>query len=252
MNIKKQIPVIITLGNLLCGTVALILATTGDFYSTAVFAGLGIALDFFDGLVARLLQVEGELGKQLDSLADMVTSGVVPGIVMLQFMIHSNFYNESGSFFREPAGMGLNLNNEISYEFIGLLLTLCSGYRLAKFNIDTRQYDNFRGFPAPAMNLFVLSLPLIAEYTSTSFILNIIHNKFFLIGTTLTLSILMVTELPLFSLKFKTYSFKDNSLKYILLLTSPVLLILFKFVAVPIIILLYILLSLLNNFLKIN
>lgn len=248
MDIKKYIPNIITLGNLLCGTIATITAVNGDFYTTAILVGIGITFDFFDGFMARLLQVQGELGKELDSLADMVTSGVVPGIVMVQFMLHSKIYNQLGvSSWDSALDIGLNLDKWLSYEMIGLLLTLFAGYRLAKFNIDERQSDSFIGIPTPAMNLFVLSLPLIAEYTSNPIILDIIHNKYFLIGTTIVLSILMVSELPLFSLKFKSVSIKDNLLKYIFLSISILLLLLLQFTAVPLIIMLYVLLSIMNN-----
>ncbi len=251
MNIKKHIPNIITLGNLFCGTLATIFAVKGDFYVTAMLVVLGIVFDFLDGFFARLLHVQGELGKQLDSLADMVTSGVVPGIVMMQFMIHSNSYNELGiSSWDAALDMGLSIDNWYSYELLGLLLTLFACYRLAKFNIDERQSDSFIGLPTPAMNLFVLSLPLIAQYTSSSFILSIVHNKFFLIAITLFLSILMVAELPLFSLKFKTTSFKENAMKYIFLILSVVLLIVLKFVALPVVILLYVFLSIFNNAIK--
>lgn len=248
MNIRKQIPNIITLGNLLSGTIATIFAVRGDFYATAIFVIIGIVFDFFDGFVARLLKVQGEFGKQLDSLADMVTSGVVPGIVMMQFMIHSSFYNDLGvSSWDAARNIGLHLDNWYSYEFMGLLLTLFAGLRLAKFNIDERQTDSFIGVPTPAMNLFVLSLPLIAEYTSNTLILDIIHNKLFLIIVTIALSILMVAEIRLFSLKFKSYAFKENKMKYIFLILSVVLLVTLQFVAIPLVITLYILLSLLKK-----
>ena len=251
MNIKKHIPNIITLGNLLCGTVATIYAVRGDFYTTAILVGIGITFDFFDGFVARLLQVQGEFGKQLDSLADMVTSGVVPGIVMVQFMLSSTLYNQLGvSSWDAALDMGLNIDNWFSYEVLGLLLTLFAGYRLAKFNIDERQSDSFIGLPTPAMNLFVLSLPLISEYTTNVLIQDIIHNKYVLIVITILLSVLMVSEVKLFSLKFKNYAFNKNVFKYTFLLLSIVLLITLKFVAIPVIILLYILLSVFKNLKK--
>ena len=251
MNIKKHIPNIITLGNLLCGTIAAIYAVRGDFYTTAILVGIGIAFDFFDGFVARLLQVQGEFGKQLDSLADMVTSGVVPGIVMVQYMVNSSLYGELGiSSWDAALDMGLNIDNWFSYESVGLLLTLFAGYRLAKFNIDERQSDSFIGLPTPAMNLFVLSLPLISEYTTNPTIQNIIHNKYVLIVVTILLSLLMVSEVKLFSLKFKNYSFKDNSVKYTFLLLSIVLLATLKFVAIPLIISLYVVMSVLKNMKK--
>ncbi|CAL2084505.1 CDP-diacylglycerol---serine O-phosphatidyltransferase [Tenacibaculum sp. 190524A05c] len=251
MNIKKHIPNIITLGNLLCGTIATIYAVRGDFYTTAILVGIGIVFDFFDGFVARLLQVQGEFGKQLDSLADMVTSGVVPGIVMVQFMLSSTLYNQLGvSSWDAALDMGLNIDNWFSYEVLGLLLTLFAGYRLAKFNIDERQSDSFIGLPTPAMNLFVLSLPLISEYTTNVLIQDIIHNKYVLIVITILLSVLMVSEVKLFSLKFKNYAFNKNIFKYTFLLLSIALLITLKFVAIPVIILLYILLSVFKNLKK--
>ncbi len=242
MNIKKQIPNLITLGNLLCGTIATIFAVKGDFVGTAVLVIIGIGLDFFDGFAARLLKVQGELGKQLDSLADMVTSGVVPGIVMLQLLVNAIDIDAVGYFGIDEYGKtGSNL------PYLGLLLTLGAGYRLAKFNIDDRQSDSFIGLPTPAMSLFVISLPLILEYSGYSFFNNIVQNKYFLIVITVLLTFVMNIELPLFSLKFKTFSFKDNIVKYLFLIASLILLISLKFVAIPIIILLYIVVSLLQN-----
>ncbi len=242
MNIKKQIPNLITLGNLLCGTIATIFAVKGDFVGTAVLVIIGIGLDFFDGFAARLLKVQGELGKQLDSLADMVTSGVVPGIVMLQLLVNAIDIDAVGYFGIDEYGRsGSNL------PYLGLLLTLGAGYRLAKFNIDERQSDSFIGLPTPAMSLFVISLPLILEYSGYSFFNNIVQNKYFLIVITVLLTFVMNTELPLFSLKFKTFSFKENIVKYLFLLASLILLVALKFVAIPIIILLYIVVSLLQN-----
>lgn len=244
---KKHIPNLLTLGNLLCGTLAAIFAIKGDFTATALLVVIGIGFDFFDGFVARILNVQGELGKQLDSLADMVTSGVVPGIVMLKMLEESIDVDAVGYFGIDNYGAtGSNL------PFLGLLLTLGACYRLAKFNIDTRQSDNFIGLPTPAMSLFVISLPLIAGFTTQSFFVDIVTNKWFLIAATIILTYLMNAELPLFSLKFKDFSFKKNALKYLFLIASIILLILLKFVAVPVIILLYILLSVGSNVLKVQ
>lgn len=237
MSIGKQIPNFITLGNLLSGTVAAIFAVQGDYKFTALFVCIGVLFDFFDGFVARLLNVSGELGKQLDSLADMVTSGVVPGIIMYK-LLQDN----------------LNRPNYISsavqvldVPLIGLILTLAAGYRLAKFNIDTRQTDSFIGLPTPAMSLFVISLPLILEYSDVDFVKNLIHNNYFLIAVTWILSYLMNAELPLFSLKFKVYSLKNNKIIYLFLLASVVLIFTLHFLSIPIIIILYILLSLIKK-----
>ena len=244
---KKQIPNLLTLGNLFCGTIATILAVQGDFITAGLFVVIGIFLDFFDGFVARLLKVSGELGKQLDSLADMVTSGVVPGIIMFNLLYQSSFKNldtqlvDSGI----PPNTIIMSNDYISswVPYIGLLLTLGAGYRLAKFNIDTRQSESFIGLPTPAMSLFVISLPLIQEYATNVWVQSLISNNYFLIAVTLVLTYLMNAEIPLFSLKFKEYSLKNNSLKYFFLATSLALLIILNFISVPIIIIVYVLLS---------
>ncbi|CAL2093351.1 CDP-alcohol phosphatidyltransferase family protein [Tenacibaculum sp. 190524A02b] len=242
MNIKQHIPNLITLGNLLCGTMATIFAIKGDFTATAILVVIGIGCDFLDGLAARMLKVQGELGKQLDSLADMVTSGVVPGIVMLQLLVHAIDKDAVGYFGIDEYGKtGSNL------PYLGLLLTLAAGYRLAKFNIDERQTDSFIGLPTPAMSLFVISLPLILDYSNSSFFYDLVNNQYVLIAVTIVLSFVMNAELPLFSLKFKNFSFKDNIVKYLFIILSIALLIVFKFVAIPIIILSYIIVSIIQN-----
>ncbi|CAA0140616.1 CDP-diacylglycerol--serine O-phosphatidyltransferase [Tenacibaculum maritimum] len=245
MNIKKHLPNLLTLGNLLCGTIAAIFAVKGDFEATALLVVTGILFDFLDGFVARLLKVQGELGKQLDSLADMVTSGVVPGIVMLQLIVISIDKDAVGYF-----GVDIDGATGSNVPYIGLLLTLAACYRLANFNIDTRQSDSFIGVPTPAMTLFIISLPLILSFSENSFFTDLISNPYFLIGMTVLLSYLMNAELPLFSLKFKDFSFKKNAVKYLFLIIALILLALFKVVAVPMVILFYILLSILHNLTK--
>ena len=239
MSLVKQIPNIITLGNLFSGTVAVIFAVEGDYEIAALLVCIGIVLDFFDGFVARLLNVSGELGKQLDSLADMVTSGVVPGIVMYKLLQDNlidkpNFTNSAVQILDVP--------------LIGLILTLAAGFRLAKFNIDTRQTDSFIGLPTPAMSLFILSLPLILQYTETEFVENLIKNNYFLISITCVLSYLMNAELHLFSLKFKEYSVKNNLMKYLFLIASLLMIIFLQYVSIPLIIILYVILSVINNY----
>jgi len=243
MTIKKHIPNLITLANLFCGTIATIFAVEGNFVGAGLFVVLGIVFDFFDGFAARLLNVSGELGKQLDSLADMVTSGVVPGIVMFQLLANKETIF---SIDRIDSVLFGDVNFK-GIQLLGLLLTLGACYRLAKFNIDTRQSDSFIGLPTPAMSLFVLSLPLIQEYSSIEFVQNLISNNYFLIIITLLLTYIMNAELPLFSLKFKDYSFKKNIVVYLFLLTSLILIITFHFLSVPIIIILYVLISLVKK-----
>ena len=243
---KRHIPNLLTLGNLLCGTIATIFAVKGDFVGAAILVFTGIVFDFFDGFAARMLNVQGELGKQLDSLADMVTSGVVPGIVMLQLLISALNVDAASYFGIDMYGaIGSNL------PYIGLFLTLGACYRLAKFNIDTRQSDSFIGLPTPAMTLFVIFLPIIAEYSNQLFFIDLIKNQYFLIVITLLLTFLMNAEIPLFALKFKTFGLKENALKYIFLLLAIILLMVLKFVAVPLIIILYVGLSVFNNLKKV-
>lgn len=238
MSLGKRIPNYITLGNLFCGTVAIIYAVESHYNTAAIFVLIGILLDFFDGFFARLLNVTGELGKQLDSLADMVTSGVVPGIIMFKLIqgnliIHGDFE--------------IKTNQVLDMPLIGLILTLGACYRLAKFNLDTRQTDSFIGLPTPAMCLFVVSLPLIQMNTEIVFVKELVSNNYFLIGLTWFLSFLMNADIYLFSLKFKEYSLKNNKIKYIFLLSSIVLIITLNFLSIPLIIILYIILSLLKN-----
>ncbi len=244
--IKKHIPNIITLANLFCGLVAVVFALKGDLSFAAFFILLGIFFDFFDGFFARLLHVSGELGKQLDSLADMVTSGVAPAMIMYKLLEGAN----NTSVLLNPkatVGSWLPIDDKTIYlvPFISFLLALGAAYRLANFNIDTRQTNSFIGLPTPAMALVVLSLPLIVLFSDFDFAIQFVGNRYVLIGLTILLTILMNADIALFSLKFKNYSFKDNKLVYVFLILSTILIVILKFVAVPIVIFFYVLLSIL-------
>lgn len=230
---KKYVPNLITLSNLFCGTVAIVFAVRGTIDWAALFVAIGIFLDFFDGFFARLLHVRSEMGLQLDSLADMVTSGVVPGIVMFQLLNNSTYVLQT----EETFAMLL--------PYVGFLITLASAYRLANFNIDTRQTSGFIGLPTPANTMFILSLPLILQYQPTELFDSLLHNMWVLLGITLLSAYLLNAEIALFALKFSDYSFKNNALKYIFLALCVILLLSLKIIAIPLIILLYIILSLL-------
>ena len=241
--LKKHLPNLITLLNLLSGSIAVIYAVHGELVLTAFFVFLGIFFDFFDGLAARKLNVQSELGLQLDSLADMVTSGLVPGIVMFQlFNLTGPDWIEIGN--NETIGLQSSLAVHSFLPFLGLLITLSAAYRLAKFNISTNQSDSFIGLPTPANALLILSFPLILEFQNSDTINSIILNKWFLILITLISAFLMNAPINLMALKFKTFSFKDNATRYLLLLLSVVLLVIFKFAALPLILILYIFISL--------
>lgn len=243
----KHIPNIITLLNLLAGIIATILAVEGNLVLAGVFVLIGIFFDFFDGFLARILNVQGELGKQLDSLADMVTSGVVPGIIMYQLLKQSlGIWNETQVIEISETMVWFGFKFHL-LPFLGLIISLAAAYRLANFNIDERQTSSFIGLPTPAFALFVLSLPMILKYSDVAFANDLIANKWFLIAVTLIGSYMMNAELPLFSLKFKDYSFKNNLIKYTFIFATILLLIFLQFVAIPLIIVLYVLFSVMEN-----
>lgn len=235
MNFKKHIPNIITLLNLLCGCIAIIFISNFKFDLAFYFVCLGIFLDFFDGFFARLFKVSSPLGLQLDSLADMVTSGVAPGLAMV--------YMIAGNYAHEPI---------VGYlPYLGFVITLGACYRLANFNIDTRQTDSFIGLPTPANALFILSLPLVLIHNQNNQILEVIFNKWVLIGLSFMSAFIMNAEIPLFSLKIKDFSLKKNALQVFFLAISLIFLILFRFLGIPMIIIFYVLLSIVhNNFAK--
>ena len=248
MQIKRFIPNAITLLNAFCGCVAAILAANNYLVAAAFFVFLGIFFDFFDGLAARKLQVQSALGVQLDSLADMVTSGLVPGIVMFKLLSLTADTNHFTEVTKQWGSQEHWFNFNIPLiAYLGLLIPLASAYRLAKFNIDENQQNSFIGLPTPANALLIMSLPLIMEFQNSDLMNTTILNKWFLIGLTLVSSYLLNSKIHLFALKFKDFKFKGNAMRYTFLLLSIVLLILLHFAAIPVIIALYIIMSLLSK-----
>jgi CDP-diacylglycerol--serine O-phosphatidyltransferase len=248
MSLKRHIPNIVTLLNLFSGCIALIFAVYGNFIAASIFVFLGIFFDFFDGFLARKLNVQSPLGIQLDSLADLVTSGVVPGIIMLKLIALSVGVNDFITFEESWTETMKWSMVKVSYlPLLGLLITLASAYRLAKFNLDEDQQTYFKGLPVPANTLMILALPLILEYQNSDLINSIIINKWFLIGLTFLSCYLLNSNIKLFALKFKDWSFKSNAMRYIFLIISIVMLTVLQFAAIPLIITLYIILSLLDR-----
>ncbi|MFD2514737.1 CDP-diacylglycerol--serine O-phosphatidyltransferase [Pontibacter locisalis] len=225
---KKHIPNAITCLNLFAGCLALYFAFHDKLVYTAYLVAIAAAFDFLDGMVARVLGAYSEIGKQLDSLADMVSFGVVPGTIMFMLL------QKSGNTI-------LGLPAE-TIAFSGFLITIFSALRLAKFNIDTRQTTSFIGLPTPACTIFVASLPLILANGSLIHY-EIILNPLLLLFFTVLLSFLLVAELPLFALKFTNLTWQDNSVRFIFLILSAILIALLQFAAIPLIIVLYVLLS---------
>lgn len=245
---RQQIPNGITLLNVLCGCIATVFAVLNQLDLAALFVLFGIFFDFLDGFAARALRVQSDLGIQLDSLADMITSGLVPGIVMFQLLGMSQTGGWNLDFAPQPSGgvpwMGIKIS---LLPFLGFLITMASAYRLANFNIDEHQVSSFIGLPTPANTLLIVSLPLILLYHGNDFLNGIILNQWFLIGLTLLSCYLLNSRIELFALKFKNWSFKDNAQRYIFIIVSLVLLMTLKFLAIPAIVAFYILSSLVGK-----
>lgn len=249
MNIKKHIPNAITCGNLLCGCFGIVASFAGDLGFAFYCVITAAVLDFFDGFAARILKVSSPIGKDLDSLADMVTFGVLPGFIMFRMI----------TFSASIPGNGIHP----SFYIIAFMIPVFSALRLAKFNNDTRQTDSFIGVPTPASTIFISALGYIvfrrfpnpaegwvvqlpSSYYSWSS-LQFLNHPYCLAAITVIMSFLLVAELPLFALKFKNFGWPDNKVRYLFLISAAVLLILFQVTALPFIILLYILLSLIVN-----
>ena len=239
MSIKQHIPNAITLLNLFSGCLAVYFACYNQVLLAAVFCMLGIFFDFFDGFFARLFNANSELGLQLDSLADMVTSGVVPGIIMFQMLRESHLITDNFSTYVSTAS-----NPILWVSFIGFAITLASCYRLANFNIDTRQTSSFIGLPTPANTLLIISVGLIQLYQPESLIGGLLDNTWVLLTLTALCCYLLNAEIPLFALKFKDWGFKNNWVRYVLIVASIILISLFTYTGILATIFLYVLLSL--------
>jgi CDP-diacylglycerol--serine O-phosphatidyltransferase len=251
MAVKHQIPNFISLLNLFSGSIAVIFAVEGNLVMAAFFVALGIFFDFFDGLAARVLDVKSEVGLQLDSLADVITSGLVPGIVMFQLLAQAL----PGSAGNEQIWETEQALSWFQWDFpflalAGLLIAAASAYRLAKFNVDERQTDSFIGLPTPANALLILSLPLILAYQPHLLAVDLILNEWFLLGLTAVSCVILNAEIPLFALKFTNWSFQQNKLRYFFIAFCLLMIIIFRFIAIPLIIVSYVILSLLFPVIK--
>jgi len=245
----KQIPNFFTLLNLAFGCIAIILILQPGENITAtqngnliinlpekityacffIFAA-GI-VDFLDGFVARLMKATSEMGKQLDSLSDVVTFGVAPAMIMYQLLRMSYLKEESA------------LGTSVLLLLPAILIACCAAYRLAKFNIDERQTTSFRGVPTPITGFVVAALPLIIWYNQWNLDV-IILNRWVLYFIIMIISYLMISDIPIMSLKFKDYSFKNNQSKVLLALISLLLIVFFQWAAIPLIYIVFVGLSL--------
>lgn len=219
---KKHLPNAITCANLFSGCIGIVFAFKGNLETAAYFVILSGIFDFFDGMVARLLNVKSAIGKDLDSLADMVSFGFLPGVIMFHLLKASDYSSEY-------------------LPYLGFIITVFSALRLAKFNNDTRQTEDFIGLNTPMNTLFICSLPFIAhDYPQ------MISSSILLIAITAITSFLLVSEIKIFSLKFSNLSWNKNKIKFIFLILSAVLIAFLKFAAIPFVLVLYIALSVLH------
>ncbi|RVT98070.1 CDP-diacylglycerol--serine O-phosphatidyltransferase [Mucilaginibacter limnophilus] len=228
-RVRKHLPNFITCANLFSGCIGIVLTFTNDDLILASYAiFLAAIFDFFDGLASRVLQSYSGIGKDLDSLADMVSFGVLPSAILYELFLQAPQIDKVGSYL----------------SFIAFLIPVFSALRLAKFNVDTRQSESFIGLPTPANAILIASFPLILQQHGT--ISQYILNPYILTVFVLVMCTLLVAELPMMSLKFKNRDFNQNIYRYLLLLFSAILILFFKFAAVPVVILIYIALSIIQ------
>lgn len=220
--IKKHIPNAITCCNLLSGCMAVASALRGEPGMAFIWVAAGAVFDFLDGMAARLLKSYSPLGKELDSLADLITFGLAPAMLCMKMLEGVEW----------PFAQGY-------IPYMGLVIAVASALRLARFNIDTRQTSSFLGLAVPANALFWCGL-----VQNGSFFANRLWAAWFFLALILLFAWLMVSEVPMFSLKFKNLSWKDNSLRYVFLAVSLVLMVTLGYVGMSAIIIWYIILSL--------
>ncbi|MDF2384829.1 CDP-alcohol phosphatidyltransferase family protein [Nostoc ellipsosporum NOK] len=246
----KQVPNFFTLLNLVFGCIAIVyvlqngisvyvdtngvqvLEVPEEIWMASLFIGLAGVVDFLDGFLARLLRADSEMGAQLDSLSDVVSFGVAPGMILYQFLRNAVARQEDG------------LDASFLWLVPAFVVAAAAAWRLARFNLDKSQQFSFKGLPAPAAGLLVASLPLIYWNSQNEMIVGLLRNKWFLYAVIAVVSYLMVSTLPLMSLKFKDYSLKNNIPKLLLLIIAVAAGLLLQWLAVPIVIIAYILLSL--------
>jgi CDP-diacylglycerol---serine O-phosphatidyltransferase len=219
----RHLPNFLTCCNLLCGCFGIVFLLEDRGIPAAYFVWAACVFDFLDGFVARLLKVSSPIGKELDSLADVVSFGVLPAMVMYKLI-------------------GTTTSME-SLPYLGFTIAAFSALRLAIFNIDTRQTESFIGLNTPANTLFITSLPLLPSNVTAW-----LYQDWLLVLITMIFSLLLVSPIEIFALKFKNFSWQDNKIRFTFLLLAVLLIVSFKITAIPLVILLYIGMSLLDRY----
>ena len=229
----KHVPNLFTLANLFCGCLATVFLFENNINVNAVtlIICLGIFFDLLDGFLARKLNVQSKLGLELDSLADLITSGLVPGIIIFRL-------------FKNSSAVELSFISTELIAYLAFFITMASAYRLANFNIKDSPKNYFIGLPVPANTVMILSLLLVSELSTNSFVVELIINKYFLISLVIISSFLMNSNLKFISFKFNNYLFnKENNSRYFLILSSIILLVLLGYISIPLIFLIYFVIS---------
>jgi len=240
-NIFFWVPNAITSLNLICGSLAVFFAINAQLGWAAVFIFAAAIFDFLDGFSARLLKAYSTIGKELDSLADLVSFGLAPA-AMVFTMIQLALFGKINQI------QYINANpSQWILLFSSLIITVSGAFRLAKFNTDDRQSEGFLGMPIPANAIFFASLGLIIEIGEKEEIVSFILNKYTLLISIFACSFLMVSELPMFNLKFKNLKLKENALRYLFLGVTILMLIFLHIYALPLIIIWYIFLSVISQ-----
>lgn len=234
-----------TLLNLIFGCIAILFILNGfavadetlsllpeKIYWATFFICLAGVVDFLDGLIARILNASSEMGKQLDSLADLVSFGVAPGLIIFQFLKLAILKNHP------------DWSNNVFYLLPALLLPCAGAYRLARFNLNKTKSLNFEGMPIPASGIFIAAFPLLYQFSPFLWVQLLLENVYFWYAVVLICSFLMVSKLPMISLKFKNSAFKSNWPKFVLIIFTLILIPILKWLAIPIVFIFYIIISL--------
>ncbi|XCI74881.1 MAG: CDP-alcohol phosphatidyltransferase family protein [Flavobacteriales bacterium] len=225
---KRHLPNVLTLANLFCGCIATVLLLEGPYYTwAALMTAFSLIFDFLDGLFARILHAKSPMGKELDSLADIVSFGLVPGIIVFTFLKND-----------------LGKDHFLEYAWAAFFITLFSAWRLAHFNLDIYQNENFKGLATPVNTLFFMALTITkSEDPGYALIQTIINSPILILTITFISCYLLVSTIPMFSLKFKSFSWNENKHRYIFLVLAGLFLIILRSSALPCIIILYIITS---------
>jgi CDP-diacylglycerol--serine O-phosphatidyltransferase len=235
----RHIPNFITSLNLTAGFFAIIFIMNGNIATASWLILAAMVFDFLDGFASRILKAYSDMGKELDSLADVVSFGVAPGLIIYHFL-------NSSLIVQATLTSSISGVTSLLFILVSSVMPVCAGLRLAKFNIDATQTTIFKGLPTPANAMAVIAVVLAAEYGNSEMIKSFLSMPLAIVLFSLILSLLMVTRIPLLSLKFLNFKFRGNEGRYILIVLCAAMILIFGFGAIPVIIPAYIAVSLIS------